>query len=418
MIVAQEQTLRQPPAIWKQESWTSHMEPERDHPGVEPEQPIHRFSICKETLDMLPTIKGVRIPTPIFNFTDDNMSAVLEVVNSDGWSSDEDSRTSTTPVMMQDSIRAIRDETMRMESILALDKLDTLMNELQVIKRELASRNAEMSEQRELIKLKENRIAMLELERDLYKADNTKLKQDLQSILSQLQASSEVSSLTDMYSLSSSDRSVNFDHFEIASVTHDASNGGPSLSDQSFSPETYHARRETEFSPRSMARYMAMSDYSAKSQNYEKMCSTNKLRQSCSRLLLKLVMQRQAASSTTTLLPPCSLSGSSLQTWSCMSEGSSVESQVRHLHGRLKSSMDLCHELRKRLALVGHYYEKLVQRLQNRLASVTSDKKQIEADLVLQLSSTGMGKQHAFRILEAKLGEKEAVIGNYVRNSK
>ena len=415
MIVAQEQALRKEQTSWitHEPAWAESSEPERDHPGVEPDEIINNFTICKESLDMLPTIKGIRIPTPIFNFSMDDISAVLEVVNSDGWS-DDDSRASTTPAMLQDSIRSIRDEASRMDSILALDKLDTLTEELLTIKRELESQSTEMAQQRETIKLKDKRIAMLELERDLYKADNAKLKQDLNSILAQFRNNSDISSVTDVPSLSESDQSVDLERFDSQGTAkgpafeldgYHYSAGHPKRTTHDYSGLTTFSHTKDAISPQLLARYMTSSN-AGKPQSFEGVCaSSSRLRKSCSRMLLKLVAQRQAAvCSTATLLPPCS-TGSTLGALSfCSSEGLSIESQVRNLHGRLKCSMDLCDELRKRLARVGHYYGRMIHRLQSRLERVTIDKKEKMIELAFHSTTeAGIDRQRNVNGRDTKL---------------
>jgi hypothetical protein len=78
---------------------------------------------------------------------------------------------------IQHSIDAIKEEASRIDTILAMDQLDTMKQELDEMKRKLRNQNSELAEKRCLIKLKDDRLATLELERDLYKADANKLMQ-------------------------------------------------------------------------------------------------------------------------------------------------------------------------------------------------------------------------------------------------
>jgi hypothetical protein len=98
------------------------------------------------------------------------------------WSDDEDD---SFPMGGSDrggiraSIEAIRQEASRVDAVMALNKLDTLQQEKNSLTRAMKNRSAEMDEMRALIRLKDDRLATLELERDLYKADASKMKSDL-----------------------------------------------------------------------------------------------------------------------------------------------------------------------------------------------------------------------------------------------
>jgi len=66
-----------------------------------------------------------------------------------------------------------------MDAALAMDEVRSLKHELAAVKRQLADKKAEVKEKREIIRRKDERLAKLELERDLYRADARKLKGDL-----------------------------------------------------------------------------------------------------------------------------------------------------------------------------------------------------------------------------------------------
>lgn len=81
---------------------------------------------------------------------------------------------------MMASIEAIREEASRVDTVIALDQLDSIKEELRSTKRRLVSKSIELAELRALIKVKDMRLGTLELERDLYKADAAKMKTDIE----------------------------------------------------------------------------------------------------------------------------------------------------------------------------------------------------------------------------------------------
>jgi hypothetical protein len=366
------------------------VEPKRGHPeekDAQKEEGQEENGVKNESA-MEKEIDDVQMPaeemTPlnsIFNFDVDELSAVLEVVDSDSWSDDEVFSSSMTAAAVQDSFRAIRDEAKRMESILANDKLDSINEELQAARRQISIREAELEEQRDVVKLKENRIAMLELERDLYKADNQKLKQDLTNLVSQspqtcamlsspmedcgLVASPMVKLLgVDMYSSPSNEDD---DHVLLVPSNLERSNEPARVQRKYHNVQgrrdAFLPQRRTYITPSRAARICPQP--------------------TCSDAVPVLSNNRNVVS---------------------------VDMQIQNLHRRLQNSMDVCEELRKRLAMLGRYYENMVRRLQDRLAMVTVDKEKIEISMVAQLSSMNIDKRRKVRLLEAKLAEKEAAI--------
>ena len=83
---------------------------------------------------------------------------------------------------IHDSISAIREEASRTDAIMAVDRLDTLKQELTSLTRQLRCRSSELEELRALVQLKDHRLGNLELERDLHKADADRFKTELQNL--------------------------------------------------------------------------------------------------------------------------------------------------------------------------------------------------------------------------------------------
>ncbi|KAL7559489.1 hypothetical protein ACA910_010305 [Epithemia clementina (nom. ined.)] len=99
--------------------------------------------------------------------------AAFQLGSSYIWSdSDDTSLPAASPGSdLHDSIEAIREEASRVDTAIALDKLDTLKNELNSLRKELSSRDSEIRGLKQSIQVKDTRLSTLQLERDLYKAD-------------------------------------------------------------------------------------------------------------------------------------------------------------------------------------------------------------------------------------------------------
>ena len=87
------------------------------------------------------------------------------------WSDDGSGRGGFCLSDIHDSVAAIREEASTLDAILAMDQISTLRTDIASLQRELASKNEELDELRELVIVKDVRICTLELECDLYKAD-------------------------------------------------------------------------------------------------------------------------------------------------------------------------------------------------------------------------------------------------------
>jgi hypothetical protein len=90
-------------------------------------------------------------------------------------------------VNVYESIRAISKEaSKKIDAVLAVDHVDQLQEEMKKLRIDIKHRNAQYSELKGLVQMKDNQIGTLELERDLYKADTTNLANDLESFLLKL----------------------------------------------------------------------------------------------------------------------------------------------------------------------------------------------------------------------------------------
>lgn len=87
---------------------------------------------------------------------------------------------------IQAAINEIRKEASQMDIIMALDQLKTIEIELDVTTKALRDRSAEAEDLRSQLEERQERVSCLELERDLYKADASKLREDLKTCVDRM----------------------------------------------------------------------------------------------------------------------------------------------------------------------------------------------------------------------------------------
>lgn len=322
------------------------------------------------------------------------------------WSDDEDE---SFPIGGSDrggiraSIEAIRQEASRVDAVMALNKLDTLQQEQNSLTRAMQNRSAEMDEMRALIRLKDDRLATLELERNLYKADASKMKSDLLTCSERIK-SYETHSLSEPSLAGTVPRSE-----PIRPAT--SSESPPSVliprqkSDSSIvhqvriEPDHEALSRDSSVATGSVRASFTyhtlvsdMSSYSGYPQNLPK---REKIVRPKARNFLpfrnKAGSRRTAQSSA---LPTVEMPSISLET------------QVDEMNERLLASMKASEELRKRLAMISRYYENLVRRLQDNMAELKSDRARMETDLANQISSIDLASQVAIEALQTELEKK------------
>lgn len=317
---------------------------------------------------------------------------------------------------IQEAIAAIRKEALRVDAVLAMDQLDSVKQELEAVKRDLSRKSVEMEEQRILLRLKDDRLATLELERDLYKADTAKLKHDLKTCLEQIQAETEMSTLSgsestpeksmedekSAYSPSSKDQVFLVPRRSPSSraVTHTRIEKGrlkPGMTQQSDgfleqSTNSILSSSESGFFGRQ--RDLA----SMATQGRTKQASHHREKNISRPLIRRLIGSKQRKQE---MAREVELTGMARV---------SLELQIDELQQRLKSSMETAEELRRRLAMVSRYYENVVRQLHSRLVETKTNLRKIEGDLVAQIASVDSAKKRAVSILEARLREKEAEI--------
>jgi hypothetical protein len=105
------------------------------------------------------------------------------------WNDEAKSDAETMGLNLYDSlVMALRDGANKMDAALTADHVGTLIEENKRLKRALVDKSRQVGELQSLVLIKDGRISTLELERDLYKADTTKLSNDVRALVVKVKA--------------------------------------------------------------------------------------------------------------------------------------------------------------------------------------------------------------------------------------
>jgi hypothetical protein len=312
----------------------------------------------------------------------------------------------------RDSIQSIRDAASRVETAMALDQLETIRQELRVKSSELQDQSGQVEELRALLALKENRMSTLELERDLYKADSSKLKKDLACLKAK-------SSLADIptpctVELENDDEWPVCDTSQSASSSHQSSVILlPQLRYVVTRPDLTQEGTSSIMEPSNPglgnAPKLELSEYArwlqSKKVRYPLPCEKPSILCGASRyrgrgfLPFRKKVQPQGKAPIQPILDN--------------SSGTSLQMHVDELSGRLKAAMDISEELRRRLAMISRYYESLIRKQQKGLTDLRSDRAKMEADLVSQISAIDLDRRKQIAALQQKLENAEMELKTY-----
>lgn len=308
------------------------------------------------------------------------------------------------------SIEAIREEASRVDTVMALDQLDTLQQELNSVTKAMSNRTAEMKELRTLVQLKDDRVSTLELERDLYKADASKMKTDLQNCVDKIRSfdnsstseHSPVHSRTPTPSEAPSGRSTASSVSERRSVIHNPSNSReqvvrPNRDDRSM------GRLSGLGFARAPSIKSVSSNVSTPLQPSRKDRVDRGLSRQRSRTFRPFRNKPVTKPNPKPKLQP-------IASPSIEMTGIPLQKEMNEMKERLVASMKASEELRKRLAMISRYYETLVRRMQENMVEVKSDRARMEVDLVHQISSIDLARQVAIEALEEELNIKDEEI--------
>lgn len=272
-----------------------------------------------------------------------------------GWSGDE--------TEIQESISAIREEASRVDTIMAMDKLDTLQRELRSVSQQLSSRSSQLRELRTLVQLKDNRMSNLELERDLYKADADRFKAELQRLAENIHN-------IDIVGESKSDPPEDCEE---------------KCGDSIQQNETSHIRQHLLLAPKNASAYTTSDDNCddddcevSEVSGPDMRPSKTKAKRAGNQNKAKRFLQRVRGASSRT-----SVSGTISE--SLERSGMVPDPEHQDLKRCLQTSLETAEELRNRLGMVSGYYENLVNSLRESLLEEKTHRTRIQADVVEQL---------------------------------
>jgi hypothetical protein len=268
-----------------------------------------------------------------------------------------------------ESIEAIREEAARIDTIMALDQLDTIKQELGSVKKVLKERRLEIHELREQLSTRDDLLSTLELERDLYKAEVTKLKDQLQHTQNERVFDAEGTESTPVHVTAIH----GVDHSEPLGVLPEARLASMESvdSDDLVAPLVEH--HSTFLGIYQRPRH----DYS----HSDVLLSQVKGKKDCKAcFFVPRVLCRKKRRSV------------------------SGDGELGRL---LQTSMDTNEELRKRIALLSAYYETVIERMQCSLNEAHTDRQRVATDLAKQIVSMDKDNRLAVEELERRLLQKD-----------
>lgn len=272
-----------------------------------------------------------------------------------------------------DSIEAIREEAARIDTIMALDQLDTMKQELGSVKKILDARRMEVHDLRELVSLKDDLLCTMELERDLYKAEVDKLKDQLEADRNSPDNDTEATETATVHVTT-----IAVDDSEPLVLVPEAHASTIHVSENS-PVESENISPANQRPSRGMTRGNSRTATSETSSVDQNRCKA----QSKSCIFVPRLLFRKKRR------PDCRDDG------------------ARELGQLFLTSLDTNDELRKRIAMLTAYYENVTERMQRNLNEAHTERQRIATDLAKQIYS--MDKEHRRTVedLQRRLRQKE-----------
>lgn len=335
--------------------------------------------------------------------SDDSLTAVFDEVSQHGssfddtlqkleskygsettWNDEVQSEIESLGLSLHDSlVMALRDEATKMDAVMAADHVNSLKDEVSRLSRELADRTVALRESQIQLREKEERIGTLELERDLYKADTSKLTKDLHRCMQKLKVSETSSSgrqatpRTRSVTTASEPQRDQLDHPSLSNESWGSANNSSITSTTvSRSEASHHSRLSVPVveKPRLVLR-------SRKPPRSQLIRSKSRSFHFC-----RGFPQRRGASAT--------------EDEDNQEEEQNpdmiVQDQMQEMGRRMTTALDTADELRRRLAMVSRYYEGTLGKL--------------EDTMVRQHSASEAEKKVIVDTLQSKMHEQELVI--------
>lgn len=377
--------------------------------------------------------KHKQIPDDDICNTGKKINFDFELRSDFAWSDDGSERDGLCFSDIHDSVAALREEASTLDAIFAVDQIKTLRAEVASLQRELAFKNEELDELRELVSLKDAIIGTLELECDLYKADfcnQVELKESVSTIMTFESYSDQDQASTRENENQSEHPPSRVDNF----VSDLPTNVTPSTSIESSSTDSYNRNVAEciQFFPRQVTRQL---DPPSCGSSIQSSCSetTNETTMQPSpgmmypRSLLLSAHHKPVYASPRkmrALTPQRRIRGRSFPC--CFGAGpknrrkdqaatSKVEVdlepcelylQMEQMSHRMHSAVATADELRRRLAMLSRYYESSMHTLRNELVEAKSNRDKVEFDLSRQIAAMDRERRQALEKAEATVQQK------------
>jgi hypothetical protein len=374
---------------------------------------------------------------------------------------------------LKDAIAAIRKEASQMDVVIALDQLATTKSELEAVAKALQVRCSEVEDLKAQLEEKEDRLASLELERDLFEADAHRVKDDMkkgmkQATGSDLRSTSASSSVSMSIPGSCSTDISQLDDAGsedgkpplVRRIAHETPQRKVSvflptvepasreiLVRPDFAPRCEPQSRTGRFSPapsidvakqfmeRSPPNFRTRPQVPSRSRNakddddilFQNQVLAERAKNAKANRNIKKLFAVDAGAGTPrrartesdeeSRTPSLFRRRFSGQRASRPKDDQDalLRAQVEAMKERLQASTHTSEELRKRLAMISRYYENIIRSLQENVASLKAEKSRMEMDLTNQVSRIDHEKRAEIRKLETLLIQKEAELAKLQR---
>mmetsp|Transcript_63342 Transcript_63342/g.182251 ORF Transcript_63342/g.182251 Transcript_63342/m.182251 type:complete len:589 (-) Transcript_63342:28-1794(-) len=357
---------------------------------------------------------------------------------------------------IQAAIDEIRKEASQIDIIMALDQLKTVEADLEITSRALRDRSAEAEDLKVQLKEKDERISCLELEKDLYKADAMKLKDDLKTCVDRMfdiSAVAGLSSLSDAPSPFPPEEKLPPDPLRDTLLrTQAQERPGSSLPDQgdnapgpvkrvrgtpirrppsnSDPAGTIKVERAGTHSTREtfpLLRSSYSSDIFRGTPEGGKRARSRTVRSSTGlppAAPLPLSRRRRSFSEVIRSSTALEHDTESEKRRMCgifrrrphqrsTSKGQEVAAmreKIDELHAMMKTSLETSEKLRKRLAMISRYYEGIIKKMQRQIVEAKTERTRIKSDADAKVSTMDHEKRTAIMCMEDRLRCQEEEI--------
>lgn len=364
---------------------------------------------------------------------------------------------------IQAAINEIRKEASQIDIIMALDQLKTVEIELEITTRALRDRSAEADQLRFQLEQREERVSCLELERDLYQADASKLRDDLKTCVDRMFDISAVAGTSTMLENLSEEAEVatTRDQAILRPATSPTNSAFPPIPsstpiidhtyagrrrDTSRHPMPFHQHRgpliqrlasasdpttPTKFEARQSivadAFPLLGSSYASSIFREPPTPSPNKIESFHSKSTrtppLAPTRRRRSFSEgmRTPVRPELETEDANKDHRICglfrrrPSKRAAAKAKdiiimrckIDQLHTMMRASLETSEKLRKRLALISRYYEGIIKKLQEQMVEIKTEKSRLRADMDARVSIIDHEKRIAVFHLESKLRQRD-----------